>query len=55
MVNQVELHPYHQQRELQEYCREHGIVLQAYASLGGQDAGRAGRYMHYLFGAPGRR
>ena len=40
-VNQVELHPYHQQRELQEYCAQEGIVLQAYASLGGQDASRA--------------
>jgi len=40
-VNQVELHPYHQQRELQAYCAQEGIVLQAYASLGGQDASRA--------------
>ena len=37
-VNQVELHPYHQQKSLQEYCKKEGIVLQAYASLGGQDA-----------------
>mmetsp|Transcript_33937 Transcript_33937/g.77796 ORF Transcript_33937/g.77796 Transcript_33937/m.77796 type:complete len:359 (-) Transcript_33937:305-1381(-) len=40
-VNQVELNPYYQQRELQEYCAAEGIVLQAYASLGGQDASRA--------------
>jgi alcohol dehydrogenase (NADP+) len=39
-VNQVELHPYLQQTELQEYCAREGIVLQAYASLGGQDAGK---------------
>ena len=32
---------YHQQRELQAYCAQEGIVLQAYASLGGQDASRA--------------
>ena len=38
MVNQVEFHPYHSQVELLKYCREEGIVLQAYASLGGQDA-----------------
>ena len=36
MVNQVEFHPYHVQRELLAFCREEGIVLQAYASLGGQ-------------------
>jgi len=40
-VNQVELNPYYQQRELQAYCAEEGIVLQAYASLGGQDASKA--------------
>ena len=40
MVNQVEFHPYHVQRELLGFCREEGIVLQAYASLGGQDAGK---------------
>eukprot|EP01049_Picozoa_sp_SAG25_P002046 SAG25_NODE_101_length_15508_cov_11.653384_11_plen_94_part_00 len=37
-VNQVELHPYHPQRELRAYCKRHGILVQAYASLGGQDA-----------------
>jgi len=40
MVNQVELHPYYTQRDLVEYCEKEGIVLQAYASLGGQDAGK---------------
>ena len=39
-MNQVECHPYHAQRELREYCAREGIVLQAYSSLGGQDAGR---------------
>jgi diketogulonate reductase-like aldo/keto reductase len=40
-VNQVELHPLHPQKELLEYCHEEGIVVQAYASLGGQDTGKA--------------
>ena len=39
-VNQVELHPLRPQTELLEYCRQEGIVVQAYASLGGQDVGR---------------
>jgi 2,5-diketo-D-gluconate reductase A len=33
-VNQVELHPLLQQRELREACAAHGIVVQAYTSLG---------------------
>jgi len=33
-VLQVESHPYLQQRELLEYCKRHGIVLQAFAALG---------------------
>ncbi len=32
-VDQVELHPLLPQTHLREYCRAHGIVLQAYASL----------------------
>ena len=40
MVNQVEMHPYYNQAELRKYCEAQGIVVQAYASLGGQDAGR---------------
>lgn len=39
-VNQIELHPYNPQTELVEYCRHHGIIVQAYASLGGQDCGK---------------
>ncbi|BBM87239.1 aldo/keto reductase family protein [Candidatus Uabimicrobium amorphum] len=31
MVNQVEYHPYCQDRSLQEFCQEHHIVLAAYA------------------------
>ena len=36
-VNQVECHPLYPQDELREYCAKEGIVLQAYAALGGQD------------------
>ncbi len=32
-VNQVELHPFLQQRELVEFCRANGIVVEAYAPL----------------------
>ena len=39
-VNQIELHPYNPQTELVEYCQKEGIVIQAYASLGGQDSGK---------------
>lgn len=31
---QVESHPYLPERELLDFCREHGIVLQAFAALG---------------------
>ena len=39
-VNQIECHPLYPQTELVEYCQKEGIVVQAYASLGGQDAGK---------------
>ena len=39
-VNQIELHPYNPQTELVDYCQKHGIIIQAYASLGGQDSGK---------------
>lgn len=32
-VNQIELHPWLNQRELREYHREHGIVTQAYSPI----------------------
>ncbi|KAK9737772.1 Aldo/keto reductase family [Popillia japonica] len=34
-VNQIEWHPHYHQIELLEYCQKHGILLQAYSSLGG--------------------
>lgn len=37
-VNQIEMHPYYPQTELREFCQKHGIVVQAYSSLGGQDS-----------------
>ena len=36
-VHQTELHPYLQQRGVVALCEKEGILLQAYASLGGQD------------------
>ncbi|KAI0737585.1 Aldo/keto reductase [Daedaleopsis nitida] len=32
-VNQIELHPFCQQRPIVEYCRQQGIVVQAYSPL----------------------
>ncbi|KAG6847215.1 hypothetical protein H0H93_009470, partial [Arthromyces matolae] len=32
-VNQVELHPLCQQRPIVEYCKKHGIVIEAYCPI----------------------
>jgi len=32
-VNQIELHPFCQQKTIVDYCRSHGIVIQAYTPL----------------------
>ena len=40
-LNQVECHPYYQQKDLLDYCRKEGIIVQAYAALGGQDGTKA--------------
>jgi len=37
VVNQVEFHPWLVQSELLEFCKQEGIILQAYASLGSGD------------------
>ena len=34
MVNQVEIHPLYPQLQLRKFCAEHGIVVEAYSSLG---------------------
>lgn len=41
MVNQFEFHPRLVQSELLDFCKKHGIAVQAYASLGSGDAGQA--------------
>ncbi|PAV89606.1 hypothetical protein WR25_19649 [Diploscapter pachys] len=33
-VNQVELHPYFQQKKLRDFCQQHNIAVTAYSSLG---------------------
>ncbi|MGC9347563.1 MAG: aldo/keto reductase [Anaerolineae bacterium] len=33
-VNQVKYHPYHNQQELLDYCRDHDIVITAYSPFG---------------------
>jgi 2,5-diketo-D-gluconate reductase A len=38
-INQVELHPYFQQRALRDYHAEHGIVTEAWAPLGANRTG----------------
>lgn len=37
-VNQVEWHPHHHDKDLLKYCRDNGIFLQAYSSLGSSNA-----------------
>lgn len=37
MVNQVEMHPLLQQRELTEFCRSHSIQMEAYTPFGRMD------------------
>lgn len=37
----MECHPYYPQTELIDYCRQEGIIVQAYAALGGQDGTKA--------------
>ncbi|KAL1412605.1 hypothetical protein Q8F55_000352 [Vanrija albida] len=41
-VNQIELHPWCQQREIVKYCEERGIAVQAYCPLARADPRRLG-------------
>jgi len=34
-VNQIEVHPYFAQREVQDFGRQHGILAQAWSPIGG--------------------
>ena len=43
-VNQIEIHPYFQQRDVQEFGRERGILTQAWSPIGGITFYRDGRH-----------
>ena len=47
-VNQIELHPYFQQREVQAYGAEHGILTQAWSPIGGITFYRDGEHTSTL-------
>ena len=43
-VNQIELHPYFAQRDVQDFGAEHGILTQAWSPIGGITFYRDGRH-----------
>ncbi|MGL5406659.1 MAG: aldo/keto reductase [Propionibacteriaceae bacterium] len=47
-VNQIEVHPYFQQRELQTFHAEHGILTQAWSPIGGITFYREGQHQSPL-------
>jgi len=47
-VNQIEVHPYFQQREVQAFGRQHGIVTQAWSPIGGITFYREGEHTSTL-------
>src|SRR5690242_10345859 len=53
-VNQIEVHPYFQQREVQAFGAEHGILTQAWAPIGGitfyRDSGHTSTLQDPLIG-----
>ena len=54
-VNQIEIHPYFQQREVQRFDTEHGILNQAWSPIGGitfyRDSGHASALRDPVIGA----
>jgi len=38
----VEVHPFFRQRQLRAFCRQRGVLVQAYSSLGQSDASLRG-------------
>ena len=53
-VNQIEVHPYFQQREVQAFGAEHGILTQAWSPIGGITFYRDGEHTQHARG-PGHR
>jgi diketogulonate reductase-like aldo/keto reductase len=47
-VNQIEVHPYFQQREVQQFGAEHGILTQAWSPIGGITFYRDGEHASTL-------
>lgn len=47
-VNQIEVHPYFQQREVQAFNAEHGIITQAWSPIGGITFYREGEHTSTL-------
>ena len=47
-VNQIELHPYFQQRQVQAFGAEHGILTQAWSPIGGITFYRDGQHSSTL-------
>ena len=47
-VNQIEVHPYFQQREVQDFSAEHGILTQAWSPIGGITHYRDGQHTSAL-------
>ncbi|SDT35018.1 Aldo/keto reductase [Friedmanniella luteola] len=47
-VNQIEVHPYFQQREVQDFGHEHGILTQAWSPIGGITFYRDGQHTSTL-------
>ena len=47
-VNQIEVHPYFQQREVQAFGAEHGILTQAWSPIGGITFYRDGKHTSTL-------